>query len=490
MAEITTKYLDLAGLTTLVGQIKAGDAAALKAAKDYVGAIPADATQTTVIDYLMAEIEKAQEAATFDGKASSVSVEDANNKFNATTVEGALAEVKTIADANATAVETLTGADTVAGSVAKAEKDAKAYADTLVGAVPSGFSNVMDYVDKHDAAVMGLITAETGKIDALTTDTKANLVAAINEVDANADAAKAAADAAQDDVDALEELVGFTPEEGEGKPQTVKAYIDAEVSKAAGDASQVADDLEAEIERATKAESDLQDAIDAHAEKLDSVVETLVGTDTGKSVRTIASEETAKIVNNAPQAFDTLKEIADWIGTGDVEKTTAAEILTKVNANATAISDEAERAAGVEEDLQDAIDAINNAETGILKQAKDYADSLDTAMDTRVDALEAAVGEGGAVADQIKAAIEKLDAEKSQTAGADGLALNIVEVDGVITSISGSIAANTYDAYGAASDVQGETTATVASLEGRLDAIGSISDKEITDLFNPTPVTE
>ena len=52
MAE-QVKYLDYAGLVTLVNKIKAGDAAAVKAAKDYVGAIPADATQTTVIDYLM-----------------------------------------------------------------------------------------------------------------------------------------------------------------------------------------------------------------------------------------------------------------------------------------------------------------------------------------------------------------------------------------------------------------------------------------------------
>ncbi len=48
------------------------------------------------------------------------------------------------------------------------------------------------------------------------------------------------------------------------------------------------------------------------------------------------------------------------------------------------------------------------------------------------------------------AAIAALDATESQTAGADGLALSVTEVDGVITSISGSIAANTYDAYGAA----------------------------------------
>ena len=46
---------------------------------------------------------------------------------------------------------------------------------------------------------------------------------------------------------------------------------------------------------------------------LQSMVDTLVGSDTNKSVREIAVEETAKIVNNAPTAFDTLKEIADWI---------------------------------------------------------------------------------------------------------------------------------------------------------------------------------
>lgn len=44
-------------------------------------------------------------------------------------------------------------------------------------------------------------------------------------------------------------------------------------------------------------------------------VDTLVGTDTNKSSRTIAAEEVAKIVANADSSFDTLKEIADWIST-------------------------------------------------------------------------------------------------------------------------------------------------------------------------------
>ena len=52
--------------------------------------------------------------------------------------------------------------------------------------------------------------------------------------------------------------------------------------------------------------------------------------------------------------------------------------------------------------------------------------------------------------DYADALIAGLDATASQTAGADGLALSVTEVDGKITAISGSIAANTYDAYGSA----------------------------------------
>ena len=65
--------------------------------------------------------------------------------------------------------------------------------------------------------------------------------------------------------------------------------------------------------------------------------------------------------------------------------------------------------------------------------------------------LEELVGEGeGSFADMIANAIAGLDAEVNQTAGADGLALHIKEVDGIITELTGSIAANTYDAHGSA----------------------------------------
>lgn len=43
------------------------------------------------------------------------------------------------------------------------------------------------------------------------------------------------------------------------------------------------------------------------------------------------------------------------------------------------------------DDLNTSVDAINNSDTGILAKAKEYADSLNSAMDTRVKAIEAAL---------------------------------------------------------------------------------------------------
>ena len=100
------------------------------------------------------------------------------------------------------------------------------------------------------------------------------------------------------------------------------------------------------------------------------------------------------------------------------------------------------------------------------------------ANETAIAKLNGAVTEAGSVANSIDTAIKGLDATVSQTAGADGLALSVTEVDGVITAISGSIAANTYDAHGAAAAVQGSTTKTVAEVEALANAAKKAADDE------------
>lgn len=86
--------------------------------------------------------------------------------------------------------------------------------------------------------------------------------------------------------------------------QAAKTYIDGQI-----------DGLGALAGKSEVAYSDLAAAlktlIDGKAAQ--TTVDTLIGGDTGKSVRTVASEEIAKIVAGADKSYDTLKEIADWI---------------------------------------------------------------------------------------------------------------------------------------------------------------------------------
>lgn len=101
----------------------------------------------------------------------------------------------------------------------------------------------------------------------------------------------------------------------------------------------------------------------------------------------------------------------------------------------------------------DAYGAAAAVQGNTSKTVKDLDDEIGTdgtaETATGIYGLIRNIDVSGDIAD----AISELDADVTQTAGADGLALEVVEVDGVLTSVSGSIAANTYDAYGAAAAV-------------------------------------
>lgn len=80
---------------------------------------------------------------------------------------------------------------------------------------------------------------------------------------------------------------------------------------------------------------------------------------------------------------------------------------------------------------------IGNADTdtaasNTIAGAKKYADSLDSAMDKRVDALEAAVGAGGSVTTQINEAINKLDV--AEIGGTGKVITTVSETDGKIAA--------------------------------------------------------
>lgn len=115
--------------------------------------------------------------------------------------------------------------------------------------------------------------------------------------------------------------------------------------------------------------------------------------------------------------------------------------------------------------------------------AKKYADKLDTAMDARVDALEASIGEGGSVSAQITAEINKLD--KADEA-VDGKYVSAVsEADGIITVTRADLPdySNTY-----AAKKHTHAIADVTGLQTELDKvttlIGSDASKSVRTIAN------
>ena len=146
----------------------------------------------------------------------------------------------------------------------------------------------------------------------------------------------------------------------------------------------------------------------------------LVGTDKGtdgranKTVREIAAEEVAKIVDDADASFDTLKEVSDWIST---HGTDAATMNTQINANKTAI----EKLNGAAETVGSVANTVNTAIDGALKvEGKDkYALATDlttangkiTALETKTAGLTDAEGAEMTVKAYVDAGDAKVDAK-------------------------------------------------------------------------------
>lgn len=124
---------------------------------------------------------------------------------------------------------------------------------------------------------------------------------------------------------------------------------------------------EADLDVALKAVLDGK-AAQSELNAVSGKVDTLIGTDANKSVRAISAEEVAKIVADAPEAYNTLKELADWLTQHETDATgmnssiqdnkKAVEALTKlvgtlpVDATSTTVVDyigEAIKAIGIQD---------------------------------------------------------------------------------------------------------------------------------------------
>jgi hypothetical protein len=153
---------------------------------------------------------------------------------------------------------------------------------------------------------------------------------------------------------------------------------------------------------------------------------------------------------------------------GDLDSALAEKV------NAAAEGNHAHSNKGVLDGItSDKVTAWDAAEQNAKDYAKSYADGLDGAMDTRVKAVEAAIGENGSVASQIKTAIEALDYTDTAVDGQYVSAVN--EVDGKISVTRKALPdySNTYDAKGAANTAYENAKAYADGLAGNYDVSGA-----------------
>lgn len=329
---------------TALEKADSDNATAISNLRTLVGTIPEGAGADTVIAYINKKT---------DGIATSGNLEALASRV--TTAEGEIDDLQAaIADGGS-----------VANAIAAAKKagtDAQADVDALegkVGTVADGKTVVSLIADAKTQADKGVTDAAT---------------------------AKAAADTAQSGVNSINTKIG-TVTEGKTVVEMINdaTYDDTGIKasiKANTDAIGVlngADTVDGSVANAVKtAQTTLQSNIDTVSGKVTTLVGSVSGDDT-KSARTIASEEVAKIVAGADTAYDTLKEISDWISSHKTDATAMNSAIIALENIVDGIGGEGEKAT-VKAYVDDAIAALNIG---------DYAKAADlTALAGRVSTVE------------------------------------------------------------------------------------------------------
>lgn len=334
-------------------------------------------------------------------------------------------------------IDALQAATAPGGAVTEAIADAKKAGTDAQSALNT-------YKTTNDAAVK----ANTDAISAINNETTGILAQAktyADGKDAAIAAAKKAGDDAQADVDALEGKVGTVPEN-----KTVVGLIGT--AQAAADAAQSdVNTLSNKVGTVTEGKTVVQMIADAQAAATydDTQIKAnikanadaigiLNGTGAGSVSKQVA-DAVASIVADAPEAYDTLKEISDWISS---HASDASAMNSQINTNKTNIADltalvgtlpETATSSTVVDYIDEAIDALKigdyakatelasavaristaegkittlegqvatingdastagsiaKASADTLASAKSYADGLNTTMGTRVKAIE------------------------------------------------------------------------------------------------------
>ena len=158
----------------------------------------------------------------------------------------------------------------------------------------------------------------------------------------------------------------------------IKKYIDAptnanfdnEVIERKTEDSKLAAKLTTETASRIDADNNLKsqiDSLDNRQTSTESILDTLTGTGEGSIKKSIA-DKIAEVVSNAPEAFDTLKEIADWVGEHEQD---ALSMQTSISANASKIQKETDDRKNADSLIQLSVETEKSNRINADKELKD-----------------------------------------------------------------------------------------------------------------------
>lgn len=352
------------------------------------------------------------------------------------------------------------------GSIAKAVSDLKS---ELMGDAAADYNTLGKL---EDAVIAAKAQADKGVQDAAKVQenldsTNVRMSTAEGKITNLENAVKDGGSVDQKIEDVKEEILGDANSEA-GSATIAGANKAAAAAQAAAEAAQADADanasaIEGHGTRLTTAESNITN--------LQNAVNTLNGgADVEGSVLNTVNEQIAAVVDGAPEAFDTLKEIAEWIGSDDTN-TGAAETLVNYGNRLDALESADEGFGTRLTTAESDIDKLEAADTAIRGE---FA-AADTALEQKLmgDATT------GTTLGSLQDAIESNDGEIAQLktdvdaaeAAIEGHGTRLTTAEGKISSLEGRMtqAEKDIDALELAdTTIRGEFAAADTALEQKL----------------------
>lgn len=331
-----------------------------------------------------------------------------------------------------------------------AESNAKGYTDQVVGVYASEgveASGLRKEIAERDAAVEGKVTA-LGQTVSSHDD-------AIKDIQEELEGLNGGAGSIATQIDNAIKELNNNGVEGEGD------YVKVTVTQVEGivtdvavveDLSAITEAISSEAETARAAEKANADAIAAEKARIDA----LVGekddegnfVDAGKSVRAIAAEEVAEIVAGADEAYDTLKEIADWIANHPED---AAGYNERIVANATAIENITKENGAIDT-------AVANAKTEIVGTLAEGDAATLEAINDELDVI------GGEISG-LKGLVGTTSVDSQIKAVTDPISDRVLAVENKLADVDDTVGKEIEDALSAYSTTEQMNTA----LAGKVD---------------------